>query len=357
VKATERTPGVVAARLIGALALGTATVLVMRPFVTPLLWAAILAFVTWPLYQRLAERARHRELAAGLFALAVTLAFGVPVALVLVNLASEVTDIARQAIAWQQAGAPLPDWITRHWLGERGLQLLRDSHLLDPERLGEMLATAGTAISGSVVALAGGIARNVFKFGVMMVGLYGFYVSGERIVELGQRLAPLLFPVAPARFVESIGESVRAVMYGLTGTAVAQGVLAGIGMAVMGVPSPVALGTATALVAVLPFGGSSITLAASAWLLAGGRYWAALFLAVWGVLVVSSLDNVLRPLLISGRAPIPFLVAFLGILGGLNAFGIIGIFLGPVLLSVSFTLLTEFSRMRGGEPAGEPDAG
>ena len=80
-RATERTPGVVAARLIGALALGAATVLVMRPFVTPLLWAAILAFVTWPLYQRLAERARHRELAAGLFALAVTLAFGVPVAL------------------------------------------------------------------------------------------------------------------------------------------------------------------------------------------------------------------------------------------------------------------------------------
>jgi predicted PurR-regulated permease PerM len=352
---SERTPGVVAARLIGSLAIGAATFLVMRPFIAPLLWAAILAYVTWPLYRRLAERARHRQLAAGLFALAVTLAFGVPVALVLVNLASEVTDIARQVIAWQQAGAPLPAWISEHWLGERALQLLRDSHLLDPERLGDTLASAGTAISGSVVALAGSIARNVFKFGVMMVGLYGFYVSGERIVELGQRLAPLLFPVAPARFVESIGESVRAVMFGLTGTAMAQGVLAGIGMAFFGVPSPVALGTATALVAVLPFGGSSITLAASAWLLAGGRYWAALFLALWGVVVVSSLDNVLRPLLISGRAPIPFLVAFVGILGGLNAFGVIGIFLGPVLLSVAFTLLTEFSRTRSADAPRAPD--
>ena len=262
----------------------------------------------------------------------------------LANLASELTDIARHVIAWQQAGAPLPTWLSEHWLGQRALQLLRESHILDPERLGETFAKAGSAVSGSVVALAGSIARNFLKFGVMMVGLYGFYVSGERIVELGQRLAPLLFPVAPARFVESIGESVRAVMYGLTGTAIAQGVFAGIGMAIAGVPSPVALGTATSLTAILPGGGSAITLAASLWLLAGGRYWAAAILAAWGLLVVGTLDNFLRPILISGQVPIPFVLVFLGILGGLSAFGVIGIFLGPVLLSVAFTLLSEFAR-------------
>jgi predicted PurR-regulated permease PerM len=351
----ERTPGVVTARLIGAFAIGGATYLVMRPFIVPLLWAAILSFVTWPLYRRLAERTRHRELAAGLFALLVAVAFGVPVAMVLANLASELTDIAREVIAWQQAGAQLPAWLSEHWLGQRALQLLRDSHLLDPERLGEILAGTGSAVSSSVVALAGSIARNVLKFGVMMVGLYGFYVSGERIVELGQRLAPLLFPVAPARFVESIGESVRAVMYGLTGTAVAQGVFAGIGLAIAGVPSPVALGTATALTAVLPGGGSAITLAASLWLLTGGRYWAAAALTAWGILVVGTLDNFLRPILISGQVPIPFLLVFLGILGGLSAFGAIGIFLGPVLLSVAFTLLNEFARP-GRRPA-DTDAG
>ena len=155
--------------------------------------------------------------------------------------------------------------------------------------------------------------------------------------------APLLFPAAPERFVESIGESVRAVMFGLTGTAMIQGVLAGIGMAVANVPSPVALGTATALTAILPFGGSAVTLFASAWLAADGRYFAAAALAGVGLLVVSSLSNVLRPLLISGRAPIPFVVVFLGILGGLSAFGVIGIFLGPVLLSVAYGLLTQFA--------------
>jgi predicted PurR-regulated permease PerM len=340
---SRRTPGVVAARLLGALAIGIATFLVMRPFIVPLLWAAILAFVTWPLYHRLVERTRHRQLAAGLFALLVAFAFGIPVALVLVNLATELSDLALRALEWQRSGAAPPAWIGEHWLGQRALQLLRDSHLLDPERLGETLASAGNAIAGSVVGLAGSIARNVFKFGVMMVGLYGFYVSGERIVELGRRLAPLLFPVAPERFVESIGESVRAVMFGLTGTAMIQGLLAGIGMAVANVPSPVALGTATALTAILPFGGSAVTLFASAWLAANGRWFAAVALAAWGLLVVSSLDNVLRPLLISGRAPIPFVVVFLGILGGLSAFGVIGIFLGPVLLSVAFTLLQQFA--------------
>jgi predicted PurR-regulated permease PerM len=127
------------------------------------------------------------------------------------------------------------------------------------------------------------------------------------------------------------------------------GILAGIGMAVASVPSPVALGTATALTAILPFGGSAVTLFASAWLAANGRWGAAIALAAWGLLVVSSLDNVLRPLLISGRAPIPFVVVFLGILGGLSAFGVIGIFLGPVLLSVAFTLLQQFAEP--GRPA------
>ena len=347
---SRRTPGAVAARLLGALAIGVATFLVMRPFIVPLLWAAILAYVTWPLYHRLALRTRHPQLAAALFALLVAFAFGIPVALVLANLASELSDLALNAIEWQRAGAAPPAWISDHWLGQRALQMLRDSHLLDPERLGETFATAGNAIAGSVVGLAGSIARNVFKFGVMMVGLYGFYVSGERIVELGRRLAPLLFPVAPERFVESIGESVRAVMFGLTGTAMVQGLLAGVGMAVANVPSPVALGTATALTAILPFGGSAVTLFASAWLAANGRWFAAIALAAWGLVVVSSLDNVLRPLLISGRAPIPFVVVFLGILGGLSAFGVIGIFLGPVLLSVAFTLLQQFAEP--GRPPG-----
>ena len=341
----RRTPGVVAARFLGAAALGAATLLVLQPFVIPMLWAAILAYLTWPLYLRLAARTRYRELSAAGFATLVALGLGIPVALVILSLANDVTHMATSALEWQRAGAPLPEWLARHALVQRALALARESNLASPERVSDLAAAAGTWISSHVVSLAGGLARNAFKFGAMMVLLYGFYVSGERIVALGQRLAPLLFPVAPARFVESIGESVRAVMVGVTGTAIAQGTFAGIGMAFAGIPSPVFFGTLTALSAVLPGGGSSITLLAAGWLALQGRYGAAIGLALYAALVVGTMDNILRPILISGRSPIPFLLVFLGILGGLIAFGTIGIFLGPVLLSVAFTLLNEFARL------------
>jgi predicted PurR-regulated permease PerM len=348
-----RTPGTVAARILGAAALVTATFVVLRPFFIPMLWAAILAYLTWPLYLRLAARTRHRELSAAAFATLVALGLGIPVALVLLSVANDASNLASAALEWQRAGAPLPDWLAQHAIVQRVLAFARESDLASPERLSDLAAAGGSWISGQVVSLAGGLARNAFKFGVMVVLLYGFYVSGERIVELGRRLAPILFPIAPARFVESIGESVRAVMVGVTGTAVAQGTFAGIGMAFAGVPSPVFFGALTSLTAVLPGGGSAVSLLAAGWLALQGRYGAAIGLALWAALVVGMMDNILRPLLISGRAPIPFLVVFVGILGGLTAFGMIGIFLGPVLLSVAFTLLNEFARLARAGDGGE----
>ena len=114
-------------------------------------------------------------------------------------------------------------------------------------------------------------------------------------------------------------------------------------MAVAGVGSAVALGVATMLLSFLPGGGGAISLAAAAWLLLQGHTGAAIGLALWTVLVVSSVDNVLRPLIISGQARIPFLMVFFGVIGGLASFGVIGLFVGPVLLSVAYTLLQELS--------------
>lgn len=214
------------------------------------------------------------------------------------------------------AGAPLPEILARsEWLAGLG-ELWRRFPLGEPATATEWLGRAGTELSRRLVGLAGGVARNAFKFSVAMVSLYAFYVSGERLIEVGRRLAPLLFPVAPGRFIESIGESVRAVLFGLLGTALAQGVLAGLGLAVAGVPSPVVLGAATAVLAILPGGGGAITLASAVWLVLGDRWMAGIGLALWSLLVVSSVDNLLRPILISERGRIPFLLVFLGVLGG-----------------------------------------
>jgi predicted PurR-regulated permease PerM len=315
---------------------------ILRPFLTPLAWGAILAYASWPLYRRLPGRERRPRLVAAALTAGVAVGIGIPVAFLLVMLADDGRAILGAVLEWRAAGAPLPEALRANPPLMRAVELA--APLFDSARTDVALERAGSEISRALVALAGGVARNVVKFGVAMVSLYVFYLSGERLIDLGRRLAPLLFPAAPARFLESIGASVRAVMFGLLGTALVQGILAGAGLAVAGVPSPVALGATTALLSVLPGGGGAITLVAAAWLAVSGRWVAGLLLALWAMLVVSSMDNLLRPMLISERGRIPFLVVFLGVLGGLAAFGLIGVFLGPVILSVGFALLVEFSR-------------
>jgi predicted PurR-regulated permease PerM len=348
--------GLVAARIGAALLLGAASVAVLRPFLTPITWAAIVAYVTWPLYRRLRDRSKRPRLAAGLFTCGVALGIGGPVALILAALANDATSIVQAVQEWRGRGSPLPDWITQQPWFEAALERLRALPLADPTRLGEWLARAGGEVSVRLVAIAGGIARNAFKFAVMLVALFTLYVNGERLADAGHRLVPLLFPAAPERFFERIGNTVQGVVFGLLGTALVQGFLAGVGLAVAGVPSVVALSTATALCSFVPAGSSLVTLLAAVWLGVGGRLLAAVLLAAWGLLVVANTDNILRPLLISGRAQIPFLLVFLGVIGGLTSFGLLGLFLGPVLLSVAFTLATEFMRVQGAVGAAEAPA-
>jgi len=121
--------------------------------------------------------------------------------------------------------------------------------------------------------------------------------------------------------------------------------VAGVGFALFGVPSPVALGALTFVASFIPAGPALLWAGAAIWLLVGGHTTAAIGIAVYGLLLISSIDNVLRPVLISGgQVPIHFLVVFFGVLGGLAAFGMLGLFLGPVLLSVTFALATQFAR-------------
>jgi len=137
---------------------------------------------------------------------------------------------------------------------------------------------------------------------------------------------------------------VRAVVFGLLGTAVAQGAIAAIGFAIFGVPSPVLLGILTALASFVPFGPTLVWVVAVIGLAIAGQTGAAVGMTVWGLLLVSTVDNVLRPLLISGPTEIPFLLVLFGVLGGLSTLGLLGIFVGPVVLSVAFALLSEFGK-------------
>jgi len=337
-----RGAGLIIARALVGLGLLVATLWVLQPFLVPAAWAAIIAYVTWPIYARLRGWSRRPVLTAGLVTAALALVVAIPVAWLLVVLATEATSVASRLQEWAAQGAPFPDWVTsRPWLEAR-LQEARESPLLGHHAFSEWVARYGSDFSRSAVSLTGGIARNLFEFGLTMVVLFALYVDGERIAVQARRLALLLMPSEDPELVDRVGGIVRAVVFGLLGTAMVQAILAGIGFWFLDVPSAVFLAFATLLTALLPGGPAFVWGGTAIWLYTEGRVGAAVALAVYGTLVVSTVDNFLRPILISGSTRIPFMLVFLGVLGGLASLGLLGLFVGPVLVAIGFGLLAEF---------------
>ena len=344
-RARDMRAGSVVARVGGGVALLGLSLLVLQPFLVPMLWAAILAYVTWPLYGFVRQKTKRPRLAAGLFTLGTALLVGVPVAWILVSLASEASgwiDVARR---WVANGAPFPDWVTtRPWLDAR-LVRLREESVVQPAAIAEYATRYASQVSGRLIDVAGSLAGNAFKFAVTVTTLFFFYLDGERLIDQMQRLTRVVFPSAQSDLLPYVGSVVRAVVFGLLGTALAQGAMAGIGFALFDVPSPVALGALTSVGSFVPLGPVVLWGGAALWLLANGHVGAAFGMALWGACLVSTIDNVLRPVLISGgETRIPFLLVFFGVLGGLLAFGMLGLFVGPVVLAVAFALIADFAR-------------
>jgi predicted PurR-regulated permease PerM len=153
--------------------------------------------------------------------------------------------------------------------------------------------------------------------------------------------------------IDLAARTVRGVVYGVLGTALAQGVAAAVGFLIAGVPGPLFLALLTCALSIVPFGPPLVWASATLWLLHTGSPGWAMFMGLWGFFIISSVDNVVRPYLISQGAALPFLLVLLGVIGGLFAFGFIGIFLGPTLLAVGFAMLREWTRGSGSD-AGSP---
>ncbi|MCC6639894.1 MAG: AI-2E family transporter [Deltaproteobacteria bacterium] len=348
--------GLAVARVAAGTALTAGAYLVLQPFFVPIAWAALIALMTWPLFRRVRDATGRPALTAGLFTAVLFLTVGAPLTVLLANLGSEATRLVTSVQEWIAQGAPLPGWVTeQQWLMER-LQSYRRIDVLDPAVIAGWVQSYGAAVSSRLVNMAGAVAHNVLSVAITLIVLFCLYLDGERLAGHGRRMALVFLPYASEGFLERVGESIRGVVFGLLGTALVQGTLGGIGFAVAGTGVPVALGALTALGSFIPMGTALVWIPAAIWLALTGEKAAALGLSLWGGLVVSTADNWLRPLLIGGTARIPFLLVFFGVLGGLSTFGVLGLFVGPVLLSVSFTLLAEFTRGPERDPAPKPAA-
>jgi len=316
---------------------------VMDPFIVPLVWAGILGFVTWPAYSRLLRACHGRSIIASLLMTgAVSLAVIVPLAWLGLVLRIELMRAYHETQALLAGGVQLPNAILRlPWLGDQ-LRELTARAAQDPHILGLELRNVTQNSFEQIAHVLGGITRNVVKLVLAVVILFFVYRGGERFAtQLAGALELVLGPRVH-NYLEAIGQTVRAVVYGLVLAATVQGVLVGLGYWIAGIGAPVFLAALTTVCGLIPFAVPLLLIGVVLWLVASGHGVAAVALAIWGALVVGWTDHIVRPLLISREAQIPFLIVMFGVLGGLATFGLVGLFVGPVILAVLLAIWREW---------------
>lgn len=341
---------VVAGLLVGLFVL---VVEVLQPFVVPLLWAAILAYATWPAFEwlRLCFAGRATP-AALIMTLLISAAIILPIVWLLSLLQTEAVHAYASLKSLLASGVKLPPRLLAlpvigDWLRDGLARVASDPSLLSGE-----LQQAFDRSFGQIGVLMGGVGRNIAKLLIAIFSLFFMYRDGESLYrQVASVLQQFLGP-SVHHYLDAIGSTVKAVVYGLVLAALAQGLLAGIGYAVAGLDAPVFLAALTTLCALIPFVVPLIWVSASLWLLLSGKTAAAIGLFVWGATAVSWIDNVVRPLVISGATRIPFLLVMFGVLGGLAAFGLVGLFIGPVILAVAIAIWREWLAEKRAEQQG-----
>jgi predicted PurR-regulated permease PerM len=327
--------------------------LVLRPFISALLWAVVLCSSSWPVYSRLLGwLGNRRTLAALVMTLGMILIILLPFLIVGTTLADNVQDLTAATNRMIADGPPAPPaWLlkvpvvgqsaTDYWQS-----LAADTSKIWPEaqplieHASSWLLKVGLALGGGLIQLALSIFVAFFLF------RDGMAVGGRLInaVErIGGERGKHLLTVA--------GNTVRGVVYGILGTALAQAVVAGIGFVIAGVPGAALLALLTFFASIVPVVGTALTwLPASLWLFHQGSTGWGIFMLVWGF-GVANLDNIVKPWLISQGCDMPFILIFFGVLGGALTFGFIGVFLGPTLLAVGFRLVEEWNATIRVDPA------
>lgn len=334
------------------------TVLVLRPFIASLLWAAIMAYASWPVYEALYTRLNGRASAATAMTLLLLLAIVAPFALMgvsLVDSASALVRVLREAME-----RPLPEppiWLDG--LPLIGAYLTEKWTALMHEDMSDVLAQARLylqqlPLKDWAVVGAAALGRGVLLITFSVLICFFFYRDGPTITAQVHAVMERLAGHRAKQLIDVVAGTVSRVVNGILGTALAQSVLALIGFWIAGVPGTVLLALLTFFLSIIPMGPPLVWGPAAVWLFVQGQHGWAIFLALYGLFVISSIDNIVKPYLISRGGSLPLLLVFMGVLGGVLAFGFIGVFLGPVILAVAFALLSEWIRP-GGKSDGRDD--
>jgi predicted PurR-regulated permease PerM len=329
---------------------------VLRPFVSALLLALILAYSTWPIYAWCERVLNGRKgLAATLMTLLVTVVLLIPLVILGSNLAEQIAAAIRWSRRLLAKGPPdPPSWIAaiplvgsqlyEYWQGfatntAEFLNQLVNAKLVSD--LGQYLLSAGEILMiGAAV-----VAQGTLQLGLSLFIALFFYRDGLGGAKRLHNMVHRLWGETGVRMLDIVGATIKSVVYGTIGTAIAQSTLTALGLWFAGVPEVLLLGFLTFLMALTPIGAPLVWFPAAIWLFYTGATGWAVFLLLWGIFVVGGADNIIRPYFISKGSDLPFVLVLLGVLGGTLAFGFLGLFLGPTLLATGYEIIREWTEL------------
>jgi predicted PurR-regulated permease PerM len=338
---------------LGVLFIGVliiATLWVLRPFIAPTIWATMIVVSTWPMLQWLQRKLwNRRSLAVLVMALLILTLLVLPLMLAIATIVRHVDDIVAHAaiLSGYVLSAP-PPWVEQlPLIGDRLAQLWADAAAAGSSGLVARVMPYADDIAKWFVSQAGSLGLVFVQFLLMVVLAAIMYSGGETAALALRRFGRRLAGVHGENAVTLAGGAIRGVALGVGVTAVLQAGAGGIGLAIVGVPFAGLLTAVMLLLCIAQLGPSLVLFPAVAWVYWSGDTGWGTFLLVW-TLVAVTMDNFIRPMLIRLGADLPLLLIFGGVIGGVLAFGLIGIFVGPVVLAVAYTLVGAWLNMADG---------
>ena len=332
---------------------------VLQPFLGAVIFAGILCFSTWPIYIRLRQRVGGRSWVAALLLVGILLvALALPVALSaqsLVAHSGHVVELFRGFLD-NRSTFELPEFIRNipavgPWLDDYVHQLTQGEG-----ELAALVHRLSDPVKSFMLAIGQGVGAGLVQVLSALFIAFFLYRDGEEVQRMLQGLLHRLAgPERGGILLETAQNAVRGVVYGLIGTAVVQAAVALVGFLIAGVPGAFLLGALTFVLSLVPLGPPLIWGGAAAWLYFKDETGWAIFMVVYGILIISSVDNVIKPILMSRAGNLSMLLVVLGVFGGAIAFGFVGLFIGPALLALAWNLVKTWLQMQP-EAANEPEA-
>ena len=323
--------------------------LVIYPFIAAMLFAAVIVVSTWPWYKRVHQRCHCRcGVAAGMMVTILVLLVLLPMLLLSANVADSVVPLSEWIRLHMKTGlgAP-PDWVRElPMIGEQVAAYWRKLAASKAE-MAKFIDMAYEPVTNFLLKATLVAGEAVLQLALVLFISFFFYRDGPKLGGLLATVSEKLGGEVGLELLRLSRNTVKGVMEGIVGTAMGQGVVAFIGFLIAGVPGAVLLGFAVFVLSVVPIGPPLIWGGAAIWLYSEESTGWAIFMALYGMLVIASVDNFLKPILISRSAQLPILLIALGVFGGLFAFGFIGMFLGPTLLALAYVLMNRWTKQKG----------